>query len=491
MITMSVFNIPVVDPTAAKVVEGFPFHNAACIDGKLLGALWVLSQIRGVLPLVHGPVGCSWQRKCALMGPIVHYCLPCTHFSEFEVVYGGESKLVEGLVLAYKRYRPDMIVVLTTCASDMIGDDVESAIAQAKERGVRCPIVYSTGSAVGKMRQVGSQDVLLSIVKQYVIPETESMDIEEKTVNLMVIGGEYGIGIRTELAELLKRCGAKVNKVYFTDVSVRDLLDLARAEMNIVPYTQVWANYLYQTRSIKVHVLCRFEESDFTSAYPVGVEACKKHLVEIADKLGLATDPEKVFYEFYSRDLELLDKVRGKLQGRRVVLENPWGPEILLALELGLRIVGLIFWTQQFKGHGVSDSAVNEMIRQTTNFLQSVTDEGIEVMIDEPLERVIEKVKKINPDIVLCGWWSRIYEYDRHGIRTLSLRRFHLFFDYSIRQLVKAGQTLVKILEDDDYVSLRPLVPRTRSSLVDVQHIPEPFDKLTKLFYLNRYVCSA
>ena len=488
---MSVFGVPVVDPVAARVVEGFPFHNAACIDGKLLGALWVLSQIRGVLPLVHGPVGCSWQRKCALMGPVVHYYVPCTNWSEFEVVYGGEGRLVEALVLAYERYRPDMIVVLTTCASDMVGDDVESAISEARRRGVKCPIVYSTGSSVGKTRQVGSQDVLYSIVRQYVVPETEGVDVEERLVNLMVIGGEYGIGIRTELAELLRKCGAKVNKIYFTDVSVRDLLDLARAEMNVVPYTQVWANYLYETRGVKVHVLCRLEETDPSSAYPVGVEACKRHLVEIVDKLGLRTDPEKVFYEFYSKELELLGKLRQRLQGRRVIVENPWGPEILLALELGLKIVGVVYWTQQFKGHGISDSAVKEMIRQTVDFLRSVTDEDVDVIVDEPLEQVIEKVKRRNPDLVLCGWWSRIYEYDRHGIRTLSLRRFHLFFDYSIRQLVKAGQTILKIIEDEDYVNLRPIVPRTGSSLIDVQNLPEPFDKLTKLFYLNRYVCSA
>ncbi len=483
---MVVLNVPVVDPIAAKLVESFPFHNAVCVDGKLLGSLWVISQIRNTLPVIHGPVGCSWQRRCALMGPVVHYYTPCTAWTEFEVIYGGEKKLADALVEAYKRYNPDMIVVLTTCASDLIGDDVEAAIETAKQRGVKCPIVYSTGLKAGKFRQVGSQDVLLSIVEQYVLPETEGHDIEEGTVNLMVIGGEYSIGIRQELAPLLKMCGVKVNKIYFTDVTVQDLLDLAHVELNIVPYTQLWANLLEQKRGIKTHVLCRFESSDISEAYPIGVEACKNQLVKIIDKLPVKNvDPEKVFYTFYEKEIDTINKLRSQLAGKRVVIENPWGPEILLALEFNLSIVGVIFWTHQFRSHGMSEKVVQEYISSVQAMLQSMGYD-VNIIVDEPLEQVIEKVKRLSPDLVMCAWWSRQYEYDRAGLRTISMRQFHLFFDYGLRNLVRAGEKILKAINSK--IVDRPIIPRTSASFPDLQYLPTPWDALAKLFYLSRYV---
>jgi len=114
---LKVIEIPYTSPLASKITEAFPFHNASCIDGKLLGALWVISQIRRTLPVIHGPVGCSWQRKFSIMGSEIHYWTPCTWLTESHVVFGGEGRLFECVLSCFEVFRPDMIVILTTCTS--------------------------------------------------------------------------------------------------------------------------------------------------------------------------------------------------------------------------------------------------------------------------------------------------------------------------------------------------------------------------------------
>ncbi|PJB46138.1 MAG: nitrogenase molybdenum-iron protein alpha chain, partial [Deltaproteobacteria bacterium CG_4_9_14_3_um_filter_44_9] len=72
---------------------------------------------------------------------------PCTNLMELELVYGAEKKLRRGIVETYERYRPALIVVVPTCPSDMIGDDLAAAVRQAKKE-VGCEVVYSTGELI-------------------------------------------------------------------------------------------------------------------------------------------------------------------------------------------------------------------------------------------------------------------------------------------------------------------------------------------------------
>ncbi len=47
---------------------------------------------------------------------------------EKDTVYGGIEKLKTTIDEAYRRFNPKVIFVTTSCASEIIGDDVESAI---------------------------------------------------------------------------------------------------------------------------------------------------------------------------------------------------------------------------------------------------------------------------------------------------------------------------------------------------------------------------
>ncbi|GHU99007.1 hypothetical protein FACS189483_07740 [Spirochaetia bacterium] len=94
--------------------------------------------------VVHSPLGCS---GCCSMAndwfrvgqahrrsfPIRNARIIVTNLDEKDVIHGGEQKLREALRLAWTRYQPKLIFIFTSCASGIIGDDVDTIAAEAQK----------------------------------------------------------------------------------------------------------------------------------------------------------------------------------------------------------------------------------------------------------------------------------------------------------------------------------------------------------------------
>ncbi|NPB00492.1 MAG: hypothetical protein GXO10_03860, partial [Crenarchaeota archaeon] len=107
-----ILNCPVQDPVSKTAYISFPGHNTCCIPGKLASAIRAVAQIRGAIPVVHGPVGCSWQRKLGTIIPgQVFYNVPCSNLLESHVVFGGEGRLFDCVLRVFDVFHPDMIVI--------------------------------------------------------------------------------------------------------------------------------------------------------------------------------------------------------------------------------------------------------------------------------------------------------------------------------------------------------------------------------------------
>ena len=55
--------------------------------------------------------------------------------TEDAAVFGGQKNMIDGLANAYALYKPEMIAVSTTCMAEVIGDDLNAFINNAKEKG--------------------------------------------------------------------------------------------------------------------------------------------------------------------------------------------------------------------------------------------------------------------------------------------------------------------------------------------------------------------
>lgn len=102
-----------------------------------LGAIFCASGFEGTLPFVQGAQGCVAYFRSHLSR---HFKEPMaavsTSMTEDAAVFGGLNNMLEGLENAYQLYKPKMLAISTTCMAEVIGDDLNAFIKQAKDKGV-------------------------------------------------------------------------------------------------------------------------------------------------------------------------------------------------------------------------------------------------------------------------------------------------------------------------------------------------------------------
>jgi nitrogenase molybdenum-iron protein beta chain len=99
-----------------------------------LGAMFAVAGIKRGLPLVHGSQGCSTFVRYSFSR---HFREPSeiavTSLHEDAAVFGGRRNLLSGIGNLAARFKPDLIGVISTCSSEIIGDDVEGFVKVAKD----------------------------------------------------------------------------------------------------------------------------------------------------------------------------------------------------------------------------------------------------------------------------------------------------------------------------------------------------------------------
>ncbi len=101
-----------------------------------LGAVLCSLGFEKTLPYVHGSQGCVAYFRTYFNR---HFKEPVSCVSdsmtEDAAVFGGQKNMFDGLENAKALYKPDMIAVSTTCMAEVIGDDLNAFINNAKKAG--------------------------------------------------------------------------------------------------------------------------------------------------------------------------------------------------------------------------------------------------------------------------------------------------------------------------------------------------------------------
>jgi nitrogenase molybdenum-iron protein beta chain len=102
-----------------------------------LGAIFCSSGFEGTMPFVQGAQGCVAYFRSHLNR---HFKEPMaaisTSMTEDAAVFGGLNNMLEGLRNSYALYNPKMLAVCTTCMAEVIGDDLNAYIRQAKDKDI-------------------------------------------------------------------------------------------------------------------------------------------------------------------------------------------------------------------------------------------------------------------------------------------------------------------------------------------------------------------
>jgi nitrogenase molybdenum-iron protein alpha/beta subunit len=299
------------------------------IDCKLSGSVYVVSEIERAIPLIHGVRGCAFHQRLSprkLYSPV--YDMACTNLMEEDVIYGGEEKLRRGIYDTYKRYNPDLIVVLPTCISGLMGEDVHSVVEDIKDE-VPCELVIVTSEGFAHrdhdsidsimqyvatswkntsqqfdFRGCGQVDMLAALAEQLM----EEQDVIENSVNLES-NGRNTFGFNLELQEvgsILGKMGITLNTVFPT-TTVKRIKQAPAARLNIArSRTDKWAAYMKDEFG-----------TDHIKSWPhnSGIEGMARFLMDIGTRMGLDGEAEAVIDEEKKRAEKELVKIRHALMG--------------------------------------------------------------------------------------------------------------------------------------------------------------------------------
>lgn len=99
-------------------------------DCQPAGAQYAGIGVKDSIPLVHGGQGCSmFVRLLFAQHFKENFDIASTSLHEESAVFGGNKRIEEGVQVLVKRY-PELrvIPIITTCSTEVIGDDVEGTI---------------------------------------------------------------------------------------------------------------------------------------------------------------------------------------------------------------------------------------------------------------------------------------------------------------------------------------------------------------------------
>jgi nitrogenase molybdenum-iron protein beta chain len=268
-----------------------------------LGAVFAAVGFESTIPFVHGSQGCVAYYRSHFSR---HFKEPSSCVSssmtEDAAVFGGLKNMIEGLANTYNMYKPKMISVSTTCMAEVIGDDLNSFIKGAKEKGsvpqdFDVPFAH-TPAFVGS-HITGYDNVMKGIFEHFWGGKSGTAPVLERVPNEKVnfIGGfdGYTVGNLREIKRIFGLMG--IDHTILADNSdVWDTPSDGEFRMYDGGTTlEDAANAVHAKATVSMQEFCTEKTMAYikergqevaTFNHPIGVEATDKFLVELSRITG-------------------------------------------------------------------------------------------------------------------------------------------------------------------------------------------------------------
>jgi nitrogenase molybdenum-iron protein beta chain len=278
---------------------------------SLGGAYGATLAVLGAVPILHSGSGCGMANAHGMTyasglnsgGPAGTTVTPCSGLIEEHVVFGGEDKLRRLIDSCIKLMKGDLFVVISGCVPALIGDDVDSVVAEFTDRAK--VIHVKTSGFVGNA-YTGYNLFLDAVIDGVLKPRP----VTKKLVNLFGIVPNQNIFWKGELRTmklLLEGIGAKVNTIFSDFGSLGTLEKIPEAELNILFHP--WAG-TEAVKKLEERFGTPWLKQDFV---PVGPKDTSDFLRRTAQKLKIGSrkveafikNEEKYVYRFMEYLTEL------------------------------------------------------------------------------------------------------------------------------------------------------------------------------------------
>lgn len=365
---------------------------------RLFGTIKALSTVQRSAILVHGPKGCVYHINY-IMGmrgdrPSAIYT---TSLDEQDVIFGAEGKLTSAIEELDRRLSPDLIFVLSCCASSIIGEDVGSACRAARARAR--VIGFESGGFEGD-HHTAYGETLSRLVEELSQPAGTPRPVSVNLVGMLRGGPDL-----RELKRVLSLAGIEVLGVLTADATLQDLEGLGRAAENIVvcePAGRAAAEFLER----------KFGTPFLVEDFPIGGQAALSFLERVTAALGvpfsrqcLAGEPGGGMRsipaqgkEYYGRSPDGVSRGSGSPDGQvpplRVAVVG--GPTRAVSMCRFLRDSGLdpVLLVMDF------DAGAREK-------LSGIGFRDLEILIEPSQDEILSRLSALHVDIIIGGMAER------------------------------------------------------------------------------------
>ncbi|SEJ67217.1 nitrogenase molybdenum-iron protein alpha chain [Propionispira arboris] len=256
-----------------------------------------------------------------------------SNIDQNDVVFGGEKKLQEAITYAGERYDPKLIFIFTSCASGIIGDDVDAVIRDLQQTNKALLIPIHCEGFKSKVCASGFDAAFISITK-YILNKEKI----EKIPNLINLFAPTTVSYKDqlEIERMLATLGVEANYIpFYSSLEKIKKIPAAVASTSIC---KVFADEFMQE-------LADVYDIPFShTVMPIGVRNTDKWFRGIAKIVGKASEAEAIIEQEHARVLPEIEKIRKRLQGKKVFICGGTGRSFAAAAlleDFGMELVGL------------------------------------------------------------------------------------------------------------------------------------------------------
>lgn len=387
--------------------------NAGCALGQLSG-------IRDVAIINHAPSGCTAMsaninvinsQMATKRGIINNTVFVGTDMNEKDTVFGAADSLKEITREIYKRYKPKAIFIGTSCATGIIGEDVDSVIEELKEE-IPVPIapVYCEGFRFRVWASgfdASDYAVLTSIVKP-----------PNKKNNIVNFKNFYE-SARDEIIDIFSNFGVRPLFLY-QNSTVEELSRLSES-LATVCICGTLGTYLGNGLEEKYGV------PYIKTINPLGIAGFETWLRSIGKIIGKQQEVENYIKREREIYLPKIEKVKKELKGLSAVLGM--GPGYTFEISRVLQELGIeIAWAGAWHYDRKHDSGI---IPPAVNYLMKNSSHNIRLSVTEQKNyEILNILNEYHPDIYFSRHPGTTVWAIKQGIPALCVNDEYMIFGY-------------------------------------------------------------
>ncbi|MCE1173132.1 MAG: nitrogenase iron-iron protein, alpha chain [Propionibacteriales bacterium] len=344
--------------------------------------------MKDVIHLSHGPVGCTydtWQTK-RYISDNDNFQLKYTFASDMKekhVVFGAEDLLRKSILEAFEAHPEiDRMTIYQTCASALIGDDMEALAAEIMDEHPEYDIFVVNSPGFGGPSQSGGHH---KINIAWVNDKVGTVEPEIKSDYVINYVGEYNIqGDQFLMHDYFRRMGIQILSTFTGNGSYDDLRAMHKADLNVLECARS-AEYICNELRVR-YGIPRLDIDGF------GFETMAGALRKVAMFFGLEDKAEEIIAEEEARWRPELEWYRARLQDKKVCLwpggSKLWHWANVIHEEMGVNVVSVY---TKFGHQGDMEKGI---ARCETGALA----------IDDPNElEGMEAIEMLEPDCIFTG----------------------------------------------------------------------------------------